>query len=379
MYKQTKLVICKANDIINVCVYQQGELIEQYQEQFENKRLEGNIYYGKVTNIVKGMQSAFINIGTNKNALIHIHDLIQKDENIAENEKNCDISKLIKPNQNIIVQIKRDCNNNKGPRVTKDVKLAGKYIILMPHSTFITVSKKINDEEERKRLIEIVTSHMKDKNQEYGTIVRTSAEGKNAELIKKDLEDLVKKWNEILEKSKNAEPPVELYNNNGIIGKLINDFEPMGLEIITNDNEIYEFIKGIDNECNVTVDTELNVEVNKNRKIYLNCGGFITIDETEALTAIDVNSGKFTGKDNLEETIVKVNLEAATEIAKQIRLRDLGGIIVIDFIDMSKSESIEKVRNRMQEEIKKDRSKIQILEFTKLGLLEITRKHILGK
>lgn len=379
MYKPYKLVICKNNENADIFVYNQGNLVEQYQEQFDNKRLEGNIYYGKVTNVVKGMQSAFINIGTDKNAFIHIHDILPKDENLAENEAKYNISKIIKQEENIIVQIKRDCNNNKGPRVTKDIKLVGKYVILMPFSTFITVSKKIIDIDEIKRLITIITTYMNKNKKVYGAIARTSAKGQAEELIEKDLSDLIDKWNNILKKAKNANPPVELYNNNGIIGKLISDFQPMGLEIVTNDREISDFIKEVDKNQEVTIDNSLNEEIDRNRKVYLNCGGFITIDETEALTAIDVNSGKFTGKDNLEETIVKVNLEAATEIAKQIRLRDLGGIIIVDFIDMAKREDIEKVRNRMQEEIKKDRSKIQILEFTKLGLLEITRKHILGK
>lgn len=379
MYKPNKLVICKNNENANIFVYNQGNLVEQYQEQFENKRLEGNIYYGKVINIVKGMQSAFIDIGIDKNAFIHIHDIIPKDECNIENEENYDISKIIKPNENIIVQIKRDCNNNKGPRVTKDIKLVGKYTILMPFSTFVTVSKKISDMNERDRLITTITSYMEEENIKYGVIIRTSAEGKEDELIKEDIANLICKWKEIIEKSKRVDPPIELYNNNGIIGKLINDFQPIGLEIVTNDNEIYEFIKEIDENQKVTIDNSLNEEINIDRKVYLNCGGFITIDKTEALTAIDVNSGKFIGKDNLEDTIVKVNLEAATEIAKQIRLRDLGGIIIIDFIDMAKKEDREKVRNKIQEEAKKDRSKIQILEFTKLGLLEITRKHILGK
>lgn len=371
MYKSNKLVICKNNENADIFVYNNGNLVEQYQEPFENKRLEGNIYYGKVINIVKGMQSAFIDIGIDKNAFIHIYDIIPKDEN----KENYNISEIIKPEENLIVQIKRDCNNNKGPRVTKDIKLVGKYIILMPFSTFITVSKKISDTDERNRLVSTVTSYMKEK---YGVIVRTSAEGKEEEFIKKDIDDLISKWNEILKKAKKAKTPIELYNNNGIIGKLINDFQPMGLEIVTNDKEIYKFIKEIDENQEVTVDHNLSEKLNIDRKVYLNCGGFITIDETEALTAIDVNSGKFTGRDNLEETIVKVNLEAAKEIAKQIRLRDLGGIIIIDFIDMIKEEDREKVRDKMQEEIKKDRSKIQILEFTKLGLLEITRKRILG-
>lgn len=376
MYKPNKIVICKNNENADIFVYNKGNLVEQYQEPFENKRLEGNIYYGKVTNIVKGMQSAFIDIGINKNAFIHVYDLIPKDGSSVENKEDYNISKIIKPEENLIVQIKRDCNNNKGPRVTKDIKLVGKYIILMPFSIFVTVSKKIIDIDERTRLVSTVTSYMKEK---YGAIIRTSAEGKEDELIKNDIDNLICKWNEILKKAMLSKSPIELYNNNGIIGKLINDFQPMGLEIITNDNEICEFIKEIDEKQEVTIDYNLSQEKNLDRKVYLNCGGFITIDETEALTAIDVNSGKFTGKDNLEETIVKVNLEAAKEIAKQIRLRDLGGIIIIDFIDMAKKENREKVRNKMQEEIKKDRSKIQILEFTKLGLLEITRKHILGK
>lgn len=381
MNKPIKLVICKKHDDIQVFVYEKGILVEQYQEQYENKRLEGNIYLGKVMDVVKGMQSAFINIGTDRNAFIHISDIIL---NSSETTKKEEISKIIKPNENIIVQIKRDSNNSKGPRVTKDVKLTGKYVILMPFSKFITVSKKIENENERERLIGIVKSHLEEikltnDGFTYGAIIRTSAENKEQKLIVEDIEELIHKWKEILNKSKEKVPPTELYNNNGIVGKLINDFEPLGLDIVTNSEVVKQFIKNIDDNIEVTFENDINQEINQDRKIYLNCGGFITIDETEALVAIDVNSGKFTGKKNLEDTVLKVNLEAAKEVAKQIRLRDLGGVIIIDFIDMHDNKDREKVKNKIQEELKKDRSKVQVLEFTELGLLQLTRKHILAK
>ena len=370
-----KLIINQKKEMIEVFVYQNGKKVEQYRENFAEKRLEGNIYLGKVKNVVCGMQSAFIDIGTEKNAFIHIKDIIPKESSTTGNEKidvsKYNIKKLIKPNDKLIVQIKRDCNRNKGPRVTKDIKLVGKYAILMPFANFNTVSKKIEEDKERARLLEIAKKY-----NNYGIIIRTSANEKSEDIIIADINSLIKKWKHILEIANNKEESIELYSNNGIIGKLIDDFEPQGLEIITNSTTIKDNIQKTEKNIKIEIEENIEEQFEERRKINLKCGGFIIIDTTEALVAIDVNTGKFVGKNELEDTIVKVNSEAAEEIAKQIRLRDLGGIIIIDFIDMNNEEDREQIRKKMQEEIKKDRSKIQVLEFTKLGLLELTRKHI---
>lgn len=380
---KTKIYIKQIENKLQVFVYQNDVIVEQYEEYFDGQRLEGNIYLGKVTDVVKGMQAAFINIGKEKNAFIHVKDIIPKESNITGNENiditKFNINKLIKRDDNIIVQIKKDCNNNKGPRVTKDIKLTGKYVVLMPYSKFITVSKKIENKEERNRLIKIVKDELEKQKSKFGIIIRTSSEEKDEKVIANDIQNLIYEWNEIIKKSKQKKAPYLLYDNNGIIGKLINDFEPNGIEIYTNSEDVKEFIKNIDKDIEVTIKETIEQEIDKSRKIWLSCGGFITIDETEALVAVDVNSGKFIGKKELEATVLKVNNEAAKEIARQIRLRDLGGIIVIDFIDMENEDDRLKIKEKFEQEIKKDRSKVQIVEFTKLGLLEITRKHILGK
>ena len=223
--------------------------------------------------------------------------------------------------------------------------------------------------DEKERLINIVKNNLP---KGFGAIIRTACKDKKENLIKKDMEELINKWKEILSKEK-GQAPLKLYDNNGLVGKLITDFEPLGLEIFADSEETKKFIlSNIENKVKISV-KEIEDKSDFQRKVWLKCGGFITIDKCEALTAIDVNSGKFTGKTELEDTVLKVNLEATKEIAKQIRLRDIGGIIIIDYIDMEKEEDRLAVKNKMQEEIKNDRSKVQDLEFTKLGLLEMTR------
>ena len=376
-----RLEIKKDNDELNVYVYESGTLIETYKENIHKKRLEGNIYLGIVKDIVKGMQAAFIDIGEEKSALIHIKDIIQKESNVTGNvnldEEKYKIQDILKPGEKILVQIKRDCEEQKGSRATKDIKLIGKYIVLMPYSEFITVSAKIEDEKESDRLINITKKYLNDK---FGAIIRTSAYRKDESTIKKDIEELSVLWNKIINESENEKNvPKQIYNNNGIIGKLITDFEPMGIEVFADSKETKKYVvDNIGQDINIQI-KKINEVIEFPHKIWLKCGGFITIDKCDALTAIDVNSGKFTGKNNIEDTVLKVNLEATDEIAKQLRLRDIGGIIIIDYIDMQKEEDREKVKEQMKNAVKSDRSKVQVLEFTKLGLLEITRKHILGR
>ena len=383
------ILIENKNNITTIAVVQDSEVVEIYQEKDDEKRLEGNIYLGKVKNIIPGMQSAFIDIGESKNALVHIKDIIPKASNVTgnvyEDTSKMNISSIIKSGQEVLVQVKRDCNEQKGPRVTTDIKINGKFSIFMPYSNFITVSQKIEDENEKNRLKEIAKEVLP---KNSGAIIRTAAKGRNTKEIQDELKVLINIWNEILkkaEKIKNKkEIPIQIFDSAGITGKIITDLAENNLEkIYTNNQRLIEEYKALEEKIEI-IDEPLNKfdaknKMNLNRKIWLRCGGFITIDTTEALTAIDVNSGKFTGKRDLEKTVLKVNLEATKEIAKQIRLRDLGGIIIVDYIDMDEDEDKEQIRNYMIECFKEDRSKVQVMEFTKLGLLEITRKHIFGR
>ena len=383
------ILIDKETENTIVAVVQDGELVEIYNEKNKEKRLEGNIYLGKIKNIIPGMQSAFIDIGEEKNALVHIKDLIPKVSNVTgnvyEDISKYDISKLVKPGDEILVQVKRDCNEQKGPRVTKDIKLNGRFIILMPYSNFLTISQKIQNEEEIKRLKEILKRELPEG---FGAIIRTSAEGKEENDIVEETKLLISFWKSILQNANELQgkkiAPTKIYDNDGIVGKILTDLAENNLEkIYTNDEEFISHFENLKDkfviEKNVLDKYEVKNKMKCNRKIWLKCGGFITIDKTEALTAIDVNSGKFTGNKNLEKTVLKVNKEATKEIAKQIRIRDIGGIIIIDYIDMEDEKDKEEIRNYMIECFKQDRSKVQVLEFTKLGLLEITRKHIMGR
>ncbi len=374
-YKDNKKIILLLED---------GQLAEKYEEQGK-KSIEGNIYIGKVQNVLKGLQSAFINIGEGKNAFIHVKDILPKTEEIENNNISKSINELIKTGDQIIVEVKRESSNYKGPRVSTHITLAGIYTVLMPNSPFITVSKKIEDEEKRKKLKDIVENIIPEG---MGAIIRTSAEHQKEENIEKDIKRLLSKWREI-ETTTIENCPKMIYSKDGIVRKTLIDLSNEKLEKITVENEelkneVENILKEINGKTKVEVKSEIireyflekKLKGIENRKIYLKSGGFITIDKTEALTAIDVNSGKFIGNDNLENTIMKVNLEATKEIAKQIRLRDIGGIIIIDFIDMYEEADRAKILEEMKNYTKFDRSKIQIEGFTRLDLLELTRKHI---
>lgn len=375
--KSINKVIVKENDKndIEIFVYQDKNLIEQYSEKHDKKRLEGNIYWGKVDKIVEGMQEAFIDIGTNKKALTHVDDILLKDNiqnSLSENEETINIKKIIKPNDKIIVQVKKDGTGRKGPKVTKNIKLFGKYVILMPLSKVVTMSNKIKTEADRQRIINI----LKSRNMQYGVIARTLAKDVTAKEINDDIDKLLDLWDEIKLKIVTGKAPKLLYDNQGLLGKIITDLDTNNIEIITNSEDIKKRIEEIDDNANVLMENIENNEKTIQRKVWLKCGAYITIDRTEALIAIDVNSAKCTGSKNARENILKVNKEAAKQIAKEIRLRDLGGIIVIDFIDMKDEEDKETVKKLITEELKKDRAKVQVFEFTKLGLLEIARKPI---
>lgn len=384
-----ELIIDKNKDVKTIAAVENGKLVEIYEENEENKnaRNEGNIYLGIVKDIVPGMQAAFVDIGTEKNSFIHVKDVIPQVDEKIEKRTDAKIKDVIKSGQKILIQIQKDSNDKKGARTSTHIKLTGKYIVLMPKTNIVTISQKVVNEKERERLLKIVKTSLPENT---GAIIRTAAENKTEKDLVDDLKQLISKWKKINSKFEKGENKTQLlFKSPSIIEKLILDLPENKIEkIVVNNQKESDEIKEILTETdeNIKIEIEKNllekyelakqIEKSKQRKIWLNCGGFITIDQTEALVAIDVNSGKFTGKSTLEETVYKVNYEATIEIAKQLRLRDIGGIIIIDYIDMQKQENKDKIENLLKECLKQDRAKTQVEGFTKLNLMELTRKHI---
>lgn len=384
-----ELIINKNKDLENIILIENGKMMEHYisTEEDRKRRLEGNIYIGQVGDIIHGMQAAFVDFGEEKNGFIHLKDAIpQVDETKEKLDPSLTIKNVLKPKQKLLIQIKKDSDAKKGARVSTHISIPGKFIVLMPNTSFITISQKIKDDAKKQEKISFIKGNLPDG---FGAIIRTSAEKVSQEEIKKDIENLLSKWREIESKfKKSSNQPKLLWKSENIVEKMITDLSTKNLEkITTNSEEEYHNLEKLKLE-NIAIvldqetdllskyDLEKQIEKLENRKIWLNCGGFITIDKTEALTAIDVNTGKFTGNKDLESTIFKVNKEATMEIAKQLRLRDIGGIIVIDYIDMKSEENKEKIEELLKEVLKEDRAKTQVEGFTKLNLMELTRKHI---
>ena len=386
-----------------IALVENGKLIEKYDDDESIKANEGNIYCGIVRDLLPGMQSAFIDIGEDKNAFIHIKDVIPKVSNVTgnkdENLEKYKIKDYLKVNMPVLVQVKKSEENLKGARVSTHISITGRLSVLMINVDFITVSQKIENKEERARLKKLASEILSElnENSKYGLILRTSAEGKEKAEIEKDVADLIEIWKKIkaaYDENLQDKRPQLIFQNYDVISKfLVSVLETDVDRVIVNSKNTYEtvleYLKKIGKE-NVEVVLNKNedltqmhdiagqIEEMKERKIWLKCGGFITIDKTEALTAIDINSGKFTGKKNSskENTIYKVNQEATVEIAKQLRLRNISGIIVIDYIDMEEEQDRKNIMNLLEKELKKDRSKTQVMGFTKLDLLEMTRKKL---
>lgn len=354
-------------------------IVERYIIKNQNN-IEGNIYIGSIKNIVPGIKAVFVDIGKEKNAFIHFEDLYKINEEIKLNKK-------------ILVQVQKNSIKQKGAKLTANIKLTGRQIVLMPKTNFITISRKIEDEDQKQRLKEIVEKHIPNG---FGAIIRTSCISATEEEICDDIQRLLNRWNKIQKKMLENESnlPCLIEENNDIIKSLILGTANSKMNRIITNNEMFNkeienFLEAYNLDKNVKVGYEKDVfekytmqkelQELENNKVWLRCGGYIVIDKTEALTAIDVNSGKCVGKDNLEDTILRVNTEAAKEIAKQLRLRDIGGIIIIDFIDMQEDISKTKLLNCFVEETKKDRAKVQVEGFSKLNLLELTRKQMYGK
>jgi len=387
-----EIIVDVSFDQTRVALLENGELVEVYIERFSNKRTVGNIYKGRVENVLPGMQAAFVDIGLEKNAFLYVKDVIEEFKELYNNgnkREQISIKDVVKKGQEIMVQVAKEPLDSKGARVTTIITLPGRFLVLAPMASYVGVSRRIESEEEKNRLKEII---YKIKPDDMGVIIRTAAEGKSIEDFKQDIDFLKKLWRKIKKKDKMYNAPRIIYRDLNLVMRSVRDMFTGDIDhfIINNRNEYKKVMELLDlispwlkdRVCffdgNQNIFDYYKVEAKiasaLNRKVWLKSGGYIVIDRTEALTSIDVNTGKYVGSINLKDTVLKTNLEAAEEIAKQLRLRDIGGIVIVDFIDMNNSEHERQVLEKLRACLKKDRTKSNILGITQLGLVELTRK-----
>jgi ribonuclease G len=375
-----------------------AQVAELYLERKKDASLVGNVYKGKVVKILPGMQSAFVDIGFEKAAFLHAADVLSGfdysifGEDLEESVPiNLPIEDMLQEGEEVFVQVSKDSIGTKGARVTSYITLPGRYLVLMPGVEHIGVSRKILEEDERTRLKDLISESRPDN---FGFIIRTASEGCTDEEIKKDIEYLMLLWDNIQMKKDKVHSPSVLYSDLDLalrsvrdllgheVDKLIVDSKEEYRKTVDFVNtyfpkliskiELYQGAEPIFDAYGI----ELEIPKALGKRVWLKSGGYIVLDQTEALTSIDVNTGKFVGKSSLEDTIFKTNIEAVKEIAYQIRLRNLGGIIIIDFIDMEKEENRKKLFSVFQEAMSKDRAKCTILEVSELGLIQMTRKRV---
>ncbi len=387
-----EIVIDVALEGKRVAVLENGELVEFYIESPGTERLVGNIYKGKVSSVLPGMQAAFIDIGHDKNAFLYIDDAVADDDDEEYHEINkVSIEQLLKPGQTITVQVVKEPIETKGPRVTTQVTLPGRHLVLLPNADYIGISRRISSDKERSRLRKFAEEV---KPNGMGLIVRTASEGKTLEDFKSDVDFLVKQWKKVKRSEKVGRVPRCIHKDLSLVHKTVRDLFTQDIDhLVINDYKEYKSVLGVvdmlsqklkSRVIHYTRDEEVFDRYNVNpqlkkalaRKVWLSCGGYIIIDKTEALTVIDVNTGKYVGNVNLEKTVLKTNIEAANEIAKQLRLRDIGGIIVIDFIDMEVRGHQREVINTLKQALDKDKTKSIVVGMTGLGLIEMTRKKV---
>lgn len=388
-----KLFVNSLDRETRVAVLEDQKIVEYLIERSLEKRVVGNVYKGKVVNVLPGMQAAFVDIGIGKNAFLYVDDIypskgIEKD--FSSDGEGPPIKELVKEGEELLVQVNKESVGNKGARITTNISLAGRYLVYVPYGRHIGISRKIEEETERERLKEIGESIVQGTE---GLIIRTACEGISRSEFEHDVLSLRAKWKEIREKEKTTPATQLVYQDMDIISKLVRDLmtedvdeciidHHQHFQRISQEIQLYPEIQGtishytgnqnIFDYYEITADLERSLR----RKVWLKSGGYLIIDQTEALTVIDVNTGKYTGTQNLEETVFKINKEAVVEIARQMRLRDIGGIIIVDFIDMTLQEHQQELLDLLTEAVKKDRTKINVVGLTALGLVEMTRKKI---
>jgi ribonuclease G len=386
-----KIVVNFDHRDTRVAVLEDGSLVELYVERPLQQRVVGNIYKGIVANVLPGMQAAFVDIGLERNAFLYVDDVfLEWQEDTPPLNRN-PIEKLLKVGEEIMVQVIKEPFGTKGARLTGQVTLPGRYLVLVPGADYVGVSRRIESQTERDRLRREAMSICPEG---HGLIVRTVAEGVETEVLKQDLQFLLQLWNRVQTRYQQKSAPAVIYQDLALTCRIVRDLfvEDFSSFLIDNRSEYEKVLEMLDyvspslkSKVHLYQEEEpifekygIEKEIQKalERQVWLKSGGYLVIDETEALTVIDVNTGRYIGRRNLADTILKTNLEAAREIARQIRLRDIGGMIIIDFIDMSIQEHRQKVLDTLNEAVKADRTKTYVLGLTSLGLVEMTRKKV---
>ena len=388
-----------------IAITENGNLVDFFVELPDHQRMIGNIYKGKIQNVIPGMQAAFVDIGFETNAFLpfsEIHDSFHSDSFSFNDDdddkkikpikkKNIDISKQFKTNDEILVQVIKEPFGKKGARVTTDISIPGALVVLVPNKNYTGISKKISDKYEKRRLRRIV-NELKPKN--FGIIVRTVSGGKDQKIIENDISKVVMQWEKLNQKSKKLKAPNLVYKDSGTLEHVLRDiFKSDVSKLVVDSKTLYKKIHSFIKETNPDQTEKINLYKGKSplfdqhkiedqissalkSKVWMKSGAYIIIDHTEAMVVIDINSGRFIGKDSHENNSLKINLESVKEIAKQLKLRDIGGLVVIDFIDMMQEKNRKKVFNDLKKELRKDRATVSLSEFSDFGLLEMTRERI---
>jgi len=410
----TKEMIISSNGHQTMVAILEDDLVsEVYVERERQRGVVGNVYKGRVSKVLPGMQSAFVDIGFERDGFLYVSDVVDtldafermesgddEDEEDAEgkggDEAGPKIEELLKHGQEILVEVAKEPLGTKGARLTSHVTMAGRFLVFMPTVDHVGVSRKIESREERSRLRGIVRSYREKEGFTGGVIIRTAAAGRPEEDLHGDLRYFQRIWNELRQKAESSRAPAIVYREQGLVAKLLRDqlndeFAAIRVDERQEFQQVHDFVerfmpslasrvKLYDKPFPIFEEYGVQPEIDKalRSKVWLKSGGYIVVNQTEALVAIDVNTGRYVGKKNsrLEETILKTNLEAVREIIRQIRLRDLGGIIVLDFIDMEERKNRQKLFQAVEQELRRDRAPSKALQVSDFGLIIITRKRV---
>ncbi|WP_234572537.1 Rne/Rng family ribonuclease [Rhodohalobacter sp. 614A] len=412
---KNQIIIHSSGKQTRVALLENGELAQLFIESEENQRTVGDIYIARVHKVMSGIRAAFIDVGMEKDAFLHFSDagdhlgqylMMLNGENsisqsakkelsnfnkLSNNDKQILAGKLLKNNQNLLVQIVKEPIGSKGPRVSTDITIAGRFLVLIPMGEYIALSKKINNGKERRRLKSIVGSMLPEG---FGVIVRTVAQNQDKGAIEDDMRTILKKWERILNKLENAKAPTLLYKDLDITESLIRDlFAKQYDRVLIDDYQLYKSVKSYVSQIapkmlpsvqlykgkdHIFDHTNIGHDVNSifSPRVRMPSGGYLIFEQTEAMYVVDVNSGPYAAKERQEDNSLKTNLEAAREIAKQLRLRDIGGIIVVDFIDLRDNKNRKKIYDELKKEFKKDQAKTNVIGMSDFGLVQITRQRI---
>ena len=406
----SEIIVNKTGREVRVALLENSQLTEFHIDRGRDRGYVGNVYKGRVVRVLPGMQAAFVEIGLERAAFLYVGDIYKEfldlpnrepesaEQTVVEEAPRAQarsgqpaIQDLLKEGQEIVVQVAKDPIGTKGARLTTHITLPGRYIVFMPTVEHVGISRRIDKEKERRRLREFVDAH---RPKGAGFIVRTVCANQPNHILKQDMEYLLRTWDKITKAATEKKAPAPLHVDYGLVVRFLRDnLRDDVTRIVVDSKEIYDELAGFMSDFmpdfKERVQTyrgkepvfdvygvETEVVRSLGRKVWLKSGGNLVIDQTEALTAIDINSGKFVGKSSLEDTTTQINLEAVKEIVHQLRLRNIGGIVIIDFIDMDKEANRDKVFKALEEEARGDKARTNVLKISELGLVEMTRKRV---